>query len=46
LWRGITPKEIESDIEVIASISSEKDPEGVRRLKVVLKFLHEQGGAA
>jgi hypothetical protein len=46
LWRGITPEEIESDIEVITSLSSEKDPEGVRRLKVVLHFLHEQGGAA
>jgi hypothetical protein len=46
LWRGITPEEIESDIDVITSLSSEKDPEGVRRLKVVLHFLHEQRGAA
>lgn len=39
LWRGITPEEIEADIELIRSLSDRKDPEGVRRLQTVLEFL-------
>jgi len=43
LWRGISTDEIEGDIELIQNLSSEKDPEGVRRLKSVLDFLQVGG---
>jgi hypothetical protein len=46
LWRGITPEEIEADIELIKSLSSDRDPEGVRRLQSVLAFLRSQRGPA
>ncbi len=45
LWRGITPEEIEADIDVINSLSSERDPEGAHRLRSVLDFLRSRGGA-
>jgi len=45
IWRGITPEEIEADIEVIKSLSDRKDPEGVRRLQAVLEFLRGMGAA-
>jgi hypothetical protein len=43
LWRGISAEEIESDIDFIQDLSSEKDPEGVRRLQHVLEFLRRGG---
>ena len=46
LWRGIAPEEIEADIDVISSLSSEEDPEGIRRLGAVLEFLRGMGGTA
>jgi hypothetical protein len=46
LWRGITPEQIESDIELIKNLSDRKDPEGVRRLRSVLAFLRSQRGPA
>ena len=46
LWRGITLGDIEADIEVIKSLSSQRDPEGVRRLQSVLAFLRSQRAPA
>jgi hypothetical protein len=46
LWRGLTPEEIESDIDIIRSLSSQPDPEGVQRLQSVLNFLRERGPQA
>ncbi len=46
LWRGLTPEDIESDIGIIRSLSSQPDPEGVQRLQAVLTFLHEKGAPA
>jgi hypothetical protein len=46
IWRGITTDEIEADIKVIEGLSSEKDPEGVRRLQSVLAFMKNQRGPA
>jgi len=46
LWRGLTPEEIESDIDTIRELSSQHDPEGVRRLNTVLTFLRERGASA
>jgi hypothetical protein len=46
LWRGIAPEEIEADIKVIKNLSSERDPEGVRRLRAVLAFLRTMGSPA
>ena len=43
LWRGISMNEIEADIDLIQDLSSENDPEGVRRLKNVLDFLRKGG---
>jgi hypothetical protein len=43
LWRGISAKEIESDIDLIQNLTSKKDPEGVRRLQKVLEFLRGGG---
>lgn len=44
LWRGITPEEIQADIDFIREMSNEPDPEGVRRLSAVLTYLKESGG--
>ena len=46
LWHGLKPEEIESDIEIIRSLSSRPDPEGVHRLQSVLAFLREKGASA
>jgi hypothetical protein len=46
LWRGLTPEDIESDIAIIRSLSTQPDPEGVRRLQSVLAFLRERGASA
>jgi hypothetical protein len=43
LWRGLTPEEIEADINTIRELSTHPDPEGVRRLQSVLAFLRERG---
>ena len=45
LWRGITPEQIEADIEIIKSLSETTDPEGARRLQAVLEFLQGMGAA-
>ena len=44
LWRGLSVDEIEADMAFIESLSNDKDPEGVRRLRNVLSFLKKQGG--
>jgi hypothetical protein len=44
LWRGITMKEIQADIDFIKDMSDESDLEGVRRLSAVLAYLKESGG--
>jgi hypothetical protein len=46
LWRGLTLEEIESDIAVIESISSQPNSESIRRLQSVLKYLKERGKQA
>ena len=43
LWRGLTPEEIEADIETIRELSTQPDPEGVHRLQSVLAFLRKMG---
>jgi len=44
LWRGITKEEIQADINFIRDMSEDSDPEGVRRLSVVLAYLEESRG--
>jgi len=44
LWRGITTEQIQSDINVIQSISPESDTEGTHRLQSVLSYLSENRG--
>jgi len=46
LWHGLTPEDIESDIAIIRSLSSQPDPEGVQRLQSVLTFLREREASA
>jgi len=46
LWREITSEEIESDIEIIQSLSSQPDPEGIQRLQTVLTYLRKRGTKA
>lgn len=46
LWSGLKPEDIETDIEIIQSLSSQPDPEGVQRLRTVLNFLREQETSA
>lgn len=46
LWRGLTPDDIESDIEIVRALASQPDPEGVQRLQTVLAFLREREASA
>jgi hypothetical protein len=43
LWRGLTPEEIEADINTIRELSTQSDPEGIHRLQSVLAFLRARG---
>ena len=43
IWRGLTPEDIESDIDIIESISSQPDSESIGRLRSVLEYLKEKG---